>query len=347
MIDKTVKQLFIKEFSSYFKTPLGYVFLVIFLFGIGYLTFEPGRGSFLYMREASMGSFFRYIPWMFLFLIPAVSMRLWSDERKSGTITSAQQKSLTVNKTTETAMNFEGQTALITGAGRGIGKTIALRLARSGADIVLADMSPDVAEVRGEVEALGRKCMTFEVDVTNIETIDAMVKNITDELSGIHILVNNAGITQDNLFLRMKSEQWSKVIDVNLNGVFNVTKAVIRIMVKQRTGKIINISSVVGFTGNPGQVNYSSTKSALVGFTKSLAREVGIRGITVNAVAPGFIDTAMTQALNESQQEVILQQIPLGRMGDAEDIANAVSFLASKEASYITGTILHVNGGMY
>ncbi|GIT62592.1 MAG: hypothetical protein Ct9H300mP21_01380 [Pseudomonadota bacterium] len=133
----------------------------------------------------------------------------------------------------------------------------------------------------GEVEALGRKCMTFEVDVTNIETIDAMVKNITDELSGIHILVNNAGITQDNLFLRMKSEQWSKVIDVNLNGVFNVTKAVIRLMVKQRTGKIINISSVVGFTGNPGQVNYSSTKSALVGFTKSLARKVGVRGITV------------------------------------------------------------------
>ena len=174
-----------------------------------------------------------------------------------------------------------------------------------------------------------------------------LYKNITDELSGIHILVNNAGITQDNLFLRMKSEQWSKVIDVNLNGVHNVTKAVIRIMVKQRTGKIINISSVVGFTGNPGQVNYSSTKSALVGFTKSLAREVGIRGITVNAVAPGFIDTAMTQALNESQQEVILQQIPLGRMGDAEDIANAVAFLASKEASYITGTILHVNGGMY
>lgn len=268
-------------------------------------------------------------------------------ERKYATITSAQQKSLTVNKTTETAMNFEGQTALITGAGRGIGKTIALKLAGAGADIVLADMSPDVAEVRGEVEALGRKCMTFEVDVTNIETIDAMVKNITDELSGIHILVNNAGITQDNLFLRMKSEQWLKVIDVNLNGVFNVTKAVIRLMVKQRIGKIINISSVVGFTGNPGQVNYSSTKSALVGFTKSLAREVGVRGITVNAVAPGFIDTAMTQALNESQQEVILQQIPLGRMGDAEDIANAVVFLASKEASYITGTILHVNGGMY
>ncbi|MAF55938.1 MAG: 3-oxoacyl-ACP reductase [Deltaproteobacteria bacterium] len=244
-------------------------------------------------------------------------------------------------------MNLEGQTALITGAGRGIGKTIALKLAESGADIVLADMSPEVAEVRVVVESLGRKCLTFEADVTDLEVIETMVKKIIEELGSIHILINNAGITQDNLFMRMKPEQWSKVIDVNLNGVFNVTKAVIRPMVKQRTGKIINISSVVGFSGNPGQVNYSSTKSALVGFTKSLAREVGARGVTVNAVAPGFIDTAMTQALNESQQEVILQQIPLGRMGDADDIANAVAFLASEEASYITGTILHVNGGMY
>ena len=244
-------------------------------------------------------------------------------------------------------MNFEGQAALITGAGRGIGKTIALKLAASGADTILVDMSPEMDDVRKEIEGMNRKCLTFQVDVTDLEAIYAMVNNIIEELGEIHILVNNAGITQDNLFMRMKPEQWSKVIDVNLNGVFNVTKAVIRLMVKQRTGKIINISSVVGFTGNPGQVNYSSTKSALVGFTKSLAREVGVRGITVNAVAPGFIDTAMTQALNESQQEVILQQIPLGRMGDAEDIANAVAFLASKEASYITGTILHVNGGMY
>lgn len=250
-------------------------------------------------------------------------------------------------KVAEKIMNLEGQTALITGAGRGIGKTIALKLAECGADIVLADMNPQVSEVLLEVESLGRKCLTFETDVTDFDAIDAMVKKIIEELGSIHILVNNAGITQDNLFMRMKPEQWSKVIDVNLNGVFNVTKAVIRPMVKQRMGKIINISSVVGFTGNPGQVNYSSTKSALVGFTKSLAREVGARGVTVNAVAPGFIDTAMTQALNESQQELILQQIPLGRMGDPADIANAVAFLASEDASYITGTILHVNGGMY
>ena len=244
-------------------------------------------------------------------------------------------------------MNFEGQAALITGAGRGIGKTIALKLAVSGADTILVDMSPEMDDVRKEIEGMNRKCLTFQVDVTDLEAIYAMVNNIIEELGEIHILVNNAGITQDNLFMRMKPEQWSKVIDVNLNGVFNVTKAVIRSMVKQRSGKIINISSVVGFSGNPGQVNYSSTKSALVGFTKSLAREVGTRGVTVNAVAPGFIDTAMTQALNESQQEAILQQIPLGRMGDAGDIANAVAFLASKEASYITGTVLHVNGGMY
>ncbi|MBC8259232.1 MAG: 3-oxoacyl-[acyl-carrier-protein] reductase [SAR324 cluster bacterium] len=244
-------------------------------------------------------------------------------------------------------MNFQGQTALITGAGRGIGKIIALSLAASGADIVLVDMNPEMDDVQKEIENLGCKCLAFQADVTDFEAIDSMVKNILEEMGAIHILVNNAGITQDNLFLRMKPEQWSKVIDVNLNGVFNVTKAVVRSMVKQRSGTIINISSVVGFSGNPGQVNYSSTKSALVGFTKSLAREVGARGVTVNAVAPGFIDTAMTQALNESQQQTILQQIPLGRMGDADDIANAVTFLASKEASYITGTILHVNGGMY
>ena len=147
--------------------------------------------------------------------------------------------------------------------------------------------------------------------------------------------------------MRMKQEEWSRVIDVNLNGIFNVTKAVIRSMVKQRSGKIINISSVVGFSGNSGQVNYSSTKSALVGFTKSLAREVGTRGVTVNAVAPGFINTTMTQTLNEDQKEVILRQIPLGRMGSADDISNAVAFLASEEASYITGSVIHVNGGMY
>ena len=198
-----------------------------------------------------------------------------------------------------------------------------------------------------EIEEYGTKCLAFQLDVTDVESVDTVIKKIIDETGGIHILVNNAGITKDNLFMRMKPEQWSQVIDVNLNGVFHVTKAVIRTMVKQHSGRIINISSVVGFSGNPGQVNYSSTKSGLIGFTKSLSREVGTRGITVNAVAPGFINTAMTQALNENQQQAILSQIPLGRMGEAEDIANAVAFLASEDASYITGTVLHVNGGMY
>ena len=244
-------------------------------------------------------------------------------------------------------MNFNGQTALITGAGRGIGKTIAVKLAESGLDIAIADMNPVSDDVLREIEEYGTKCLAFQLDVTDVESVDSVVKKIIDETGGIHILVNNAGITQDNLFMRMKAEQWSQVIDVNLNGVFHVTKAVIRTMVKQHSGRIINISSVVGFSGNPGQVNYSSTKSGLIGFTKSLSREVGTRGITVNAVAPGFINTAMTQALNESQQQAILNQIPLGRMGEAEDIANAVAFLASEEASYITGTVLHVNGGMY
>ncbi len=244
-------------------------------------------------------------------------------------------------------MNFNGQTALITGAGRGIGKTIAVKLAESGLDIAIADMNPVSDKVLREIEEYGTKCLAFQLDVTDVESVDSVVKKIIDETGGIHILVNNAGITKDNLFMRMKPEQWSQVIDVNLNGVFHVTKAVIRTMVKQHSGRIINISSVVGFSGNPGQVNYSSTKSGLIGFTKSLSREVGTRGITVNAVAPGFINTAMTQALNESQQQAILSQIPLGRMGEAEDVANAVAFLASEEASYITGTVLHVNGGMY
>ena len=244
-------------------------------------------------------------------------------------------------------MNFNGQTALITGAGRGIGKTIAVKLAESGLDIAIADMNPVSDDVLREIEDYGKKCLAFQLDVTDVESVDSVVKKIIDKTGGIHILVNNAGITKDNLFMRMKPEQWSQVIDVNLNGVFHVTKAVIRTMVKQHSGRIINISSVVGFSGNPGQVNYSSTKSGLIGFTKSLSREVGTRGITVNAVAPGFINTAMTQALNESQQQAILNQIPLGRMGEAEDIANAVAFLASEEASYITGTVLHVNGGMY
>ena len=244
-------------------------------------------------------------------------------------------------------MDFNGKTALITGAARGIGKTIALQLAAQGADIAFTDLSDEVEVVKSEIESQGRRCLAFRTNVTDGEAVDAMVKEIVGAWERIDILINNAGITRDNLFLRMKPEEWSQVMDINLNGVFNVTRAVVRPMVKQRFGRVVSLSSVVGFTGNPGQVNYSSTKAALVGFTKSLAREVGVRGVTVNLVVPGFIDTAMTQKLNEEQQAGILQQVPLGRMGSVEDIANAVAFLSSDQAAYITGTVLHVNGGMY
>ena len=244
-------------------------------------------------------------------------------------------------------MDFNGKTALITGAARGIGKTIALQLAAQGADIAFTDLSDEVEVVKSEIESQGRRCLAFRTNVTDGEAVDAMVKEIVGAWERIDILINNAGITRDNLFLRMKPEEWSQVMDINLNGVFNVTRAVVRPMVKQRFGRVVSLSSVVGFTGNPGQVNYSSTKAALVGFTKSLAREVGVRGVTVNLVAPGFIDTAMTQKLNEEQQTTIIQQVPLGRMGSVEDIANAVAFLSSEQAAYITGTVLHVNGGMY
>lgn len=244
-------------------------------------------------------------------------------------------------------MDFNGKTVLITGAARGIGKTIALQLADQGADIAFTDLSNEVEAVKSEIESRGRRCLAFQTNVTDAEAVDAMVKEIVGAWERIDILVNNAGITRDNLFLRMKLEEWAQVVDINLNGVFNVTRAAVRPMVKQRYGRIVSLSSVVGFSGNPGQVNYSSTKAALVGFTKSLAREVGARGVTVNLVAPGFIDTAMTQKLNEDQQSAILQQVPLGRMGSVEDIANAVAFLSSDQAAYITGTTLHVNGGIY
>ena len=245
-------------------------------------------------------------------------------------------------------MNLQGKVALVTGAGRGIGKVIALDLARAGADLIITNRSKELGDaVKAEIEATGRKCLAFQADVSDVAAVDAMVKEALAEFSKIDILVNNAGITKDNLFMRMSEEDWRSVMSVNLDGMFYVTKAVIRSMVKARAGAIINITSVVGFTGNPGQVNYSSTKSAVMGFTKSLARELGSRGITCNAVAPGFIETDMTDALNEEQKKAILDQVPLGRMGSAQDIANTVRFLASEEAGYINGTVVHVNGGMY
>jgi 3-oxoacyl-[acyl-carrier protein] reductase len=236
----------------------------------------------------------------------------------------------------------------VTGAGRGIGKAIALELAAAGADLVIANRTKALGDaVKAEIEALGRKCLALQADVSNPEQVEDLVKQTQAMFPTIDILVNNAGITKDQLFLRMSAEDWRQVMAVNLDGMFYMTRAVIRAMVKQRWGRIVNISSVVGFTGNPGQVNYSSTKSAMIGFTKSIARELGSRNVTCNAVAPGFIDTDMTGKLSEEQQKAILGQIPLGRIGAAADIAKAVRFLASEDAGYVTGTVLHVNGGMY
>jgi 3-oxoacyl-[acyl-carrier protein] reductase len=243
---------------------------------------------------------------------------------------------------------FSGKTALVTGAGRGIGKAIALDLARNGANLVLVNRNPQSAEeIRAQVEALGVQAWALQADIAQLTAAEALCSQALELAGSIEILVNNAGVTQDNLFMRMKPEQWESVIGVNLNGVFYMTRALIKAMVKQRYGRIVNIGSVVGSTGNAGQVNYSTTKAGLIGFSKSLAKELGGRNITVNTVAPGFIETDMTDELNEKQKEAILQQVPLGRMGTPQEVAQAVRFLVSEQASYVTGTTLHVNGGMY
>ncbi|MGD2053576.1 MAG: 3-oxoacyl-ACP reductase FabG [Gammaproteobacteria bacterium] len=242
--------------------------------------------------------------------------------------------------------SLEGEIALVTGASRGIGKAIANRLAADGATVIGTATSDKGAEaITAYLQASGGKGMCL--NVTDSESVAAVIKQITDEFGPVSILVNNAGITKDNLLMMMKEEQWDDVINTNLTSVYRLSKAVLRSMMKARKGRIINIASVVGSTGNPGQTNYSATKAGILGFTRSLAREIGSRNITVNAVAPGFIDTDMTRELAEEQREALVSQIPLSRLGDPEDIANAVAYLAGPEASYITGETLHVNGGMY
>jgi 3-oxoacyl-[acyl-carrier protein] reductase len=245
-------------------------------------------------------------------------------------------------------MNLEGRVALVTGAAQGIGRAIALALAEVGADVAGGDIA--LEKLRGvakEIEALGRKVLALHLDVSSPNSVKEAVDKILQAFGKIDILVNNAGITKDNLLMRMKPEDWDLVLRVNLNGAFHCTRAVLPGMVKQRYGRIINIASVVAQAGNPGQANYIASKAGIIGLTKAVAAEVGSRNITVNAIAPGFIATAMTENLPETVRQRMLSLIPLGRMGTDRDIACGVRFLASEEAGYITGHVLNINGGMY
>ena len=246
------------------------------------------------------------------------------------------------------AFNLEGQIALVTGGSQGIGRATALELARLGADVAVAARTEEKCEiVAGEIRALGRRAIAARCDIASPEEIGAAVKRVQEELGAISILVNNAAITRDGLMLRMKRDDLDSVIQTNLTGTFIMTQQILPIMVKARRGRIINIASVVAQAGNVGQVNYISAKAGLIGMTKAIAKEYASRNITVNAIAPGFIETAMTEALGEGAKAALLEQIPLKRMGSDTDVAYAVAFLASNEAGYITGQVLNVNGGMY
>jgi 3-oxoacyl-[acyl-carrier protein] reductase len=245
-------------------------------------------------------------------------------------------------------MDFRGQVGIVTGGARGIGKAIAEGLAKSGVDLVIAGRNLDAAnETAAALTAFGVKAMGVKLDVSNSEEVEKTFEGIRKEFQRIDILINNAGITKDGLLLRMSEAAWDSVIDINLKGVFLCSREAIKDMAKQRYGRIVNITSVAAFMGNPGQANYSASKAGIVGFTKTIAREYAIRGITVNAVAPGFIETAMTDVLSDRVKEEMKKLIPLGRFGTVEDVANAVIFLASPDSGYITGQVIHVNGGMY
>ncbi|HKR41199.1 MAG TPA: 3-oxoacyl-ACP reductase FabG [Paraburkholderia sp.] len=243
---------------------------------------------------------------------------------------------------------LDNQAAIVTGATRGIGRAIALELARQGATVIGTATSEAGAQaISAAFEAAGLKGRGAVLNVNDAAAAEALIDATVKEFGGLAILVNNAGITQDNLAMRMKDDEWDSVIDTNLKSVFRLSRAVLRPMMKAKGGRIINITSVVGSSGNAGQANYAAAKAGVAGMTRALAREIGSRGITVNCVAPGFIDTDMTKDLPAEQQAALKQQIPLGRLGSPDDIAHAVAFLASPQAAYITGTTLHVNGGMY
>jgi 3-oxoacyl-[acyl-carrier protein] reductase len=243
---------------------------------------------------------------------------------------------------------LEKKAAIVTGASRGIGKAIALSLAEQGANIVVnyAGNEEKANEVVDQIKSLGREAFAYKADVSNPNDVQAMVKETIEKFGSIDILVNNAGITKDNLLMRMKETEWDEVININLKGVFNCTKAVTRQMMKQRSGRIINVSSIVGVSGNPGQANYVAAKAGVIGLTKSSAKELASRNITVNAVAPGFITTDMTDKLSEDVQKEMLSVIPLARFGEPEDISGVVAFLASDKSGYITGQTINIDGGM-
>jgi 3-oxoacyl-[acyl-carrier protein] reductase len=248
----------------------------------------------------------------------------------------------------ETLLELHGKVALVTGGAQGIGRAIALLLAQKGGDIVISDINLEKAEeTTREIEALGRKAMAIRANVVVSIEVEMMVQAVIDRFGRIDILVNNAGIARDKLLLRMTEEEWDLVLGVNLKGTFNCTKAVIRHMSKQRTGKIVNIASVVGEMGNAGQANYSASKAGVIGFTKTIAREFASRGINVNAIAPGYIVTPMTDILPEKAKEELKRMIPMERLGQPEDVAQSVFFLVSEASSYITGQVINVNGGIY
>ena len=244
-------------------------------------------------------------------------------------------------------MRLSGKTALVTGATRGIGREIALLFAREGADVAICGRTgPALAVVKAEIESAGRRCQAFVVDVSQAAAVEAMTAKLLDNWGRLDILVNNAGMTRDGLLVRMKDEDWDSVLAVNLKGTFLCTRAVARTMMRQRSGRIINLASVVGLMGNAGQANYAASKAGIIGLTKSVARELGSRGVTVNAIAPGFIETEMTQALSADAKTQWQAQIPLGRFGQSSDVAQAALFLASEAANYITGQVLQVDGGL-
>jgi 3-oxoacyl-[acyl-carrier protein] reductase len=245
------------------------------------------------------------------------------------------------------AAEFAGQVALVTGASRGIGAAIALELAQRGLKVIGTATSDAGAAAITQALAAFPGCGGKKLDVNDLAEAEAVIDSITKEFGGLQVLVNNAGITRDTLAMRMKDSDWDDVLDTNLKAVFRMSRAVMRTMMKQRYGRIISITSVVGASGNPGQANYAAAKAGVAGMTRALARELGSRNITVNCVAPGFIETDMTAALGEEQQKALLGQIPLGHLGKPSDIAHAVAYLASPQASYVTGQELHVNGGMY